>query len=91
MERWKARVIFKILKNDENPRINFRCLVEAAVTEEEKLDLLMDIFNKTKILSSAEDKESVCAGPISQLVANIAEILKLKDPENFFEHIDEYE
>ncbi len=61
------------------------------MTEEEKLKLLIDIFNKSKILSSAEDKESLCAGPLSQLVANIAEILKLKDPENFFEHVDEYE
>ena len=59
--------------------------------EEEQLQLLREIYDKTKLACAAEDKESICAGPLSQLVACIAEILKLKDPENFFEHVVEYE
>ena len=61
------------------------------MNEAEQLQLLMEIYEKAKLACTNEDKESICAGPLSQIVANIAEILKLKDPENFFEHVVEYE
>ena len=61
------------------------------MTENEQIKLLKEIYEKAKLVCAGEDKRSVSAGPISQLVANIAEILKLKDPENFFEHVVEYE
>jgi hypothetical protein len=61
------------------------------MNEAEQLQLLKEIYEKIKIACATEDKESLCAGALSQLVANVAEILKLKDPENFFEHVVEYE
>jgi len=64
---------------------------EVLMNEEEQLILLREIYEKAKMACSFEDKRSICAGPLSQLVAHIAEILKLKDPENFFEHVVQYE
>lgn len=59
--------------------------------ETKQLQLLREIYEKAKLACANEDKESICAGPLSQLVASIAEILKLKTPEDFFEHVIEYE